>query len=156
VRATEKLHTVPEGHSVLIWLRTTARNYFLDRQRRSVVERQSLGVGKTSLAPAPLPQRELEDSLLTRAGQEKTKTVMERCLAGMKPLDRRVMALRAAGWQKAGICDQLGISEQECRRCYARIRFLLKKMRLRGFPIPLSELMAAAEAKGEENEAKPN
>lgn len=149
-RATARLHAMPDGHSVLIWLRTTARNFYVDRMRKSCREQQY----PDAAGPDSLPRirrRSFDDALVAKADQEKSKTIFERYIRGLDPQDRRVMILRFHGLQMSQIGPQLGISERECRRSYARVRFLLQKMRLRGFSLAVSDLLVVVESKGEEN-----
>jgi RNA polymerase sigma factor (sigma-70 family) len=146
-RAIAKLHTIGEGQDVLIWLRTTARNHWFDRKRREEVEdrhEQRLpprGGGKPSGVP--------EERLIAELDRAKTRSVFEQYLRQLNPQDREILALRLRGEQLPAICAELGISDKECRRAYARIRFLLQKMRMRGFTLMVSDLLAGVENGGE-------
>lgn len=141
-RAIAKLHTIGNNQDVLIWLRTTARNHWLDRKRREGVqqrhEQQLAGLSRAAGKPAETA----EQRLITELDRTKTRAVFERYLAELSPQDREVMALRIRGAQIPEICSTLGVSDKECRRAYARIRFLLQKMRMRGFTLVVNDLLA--------------
>ena len=145
IRAITKLHTIGEDQDVLIWLRTTARNHWLDRKRREGVERrheEDLGEPSRAVGKAAAVA---EERLITELDRAKTRGVFERYLAELRPQDREIMALRIRGEQMPEICSRLGISDKECRRAYARIRFLLQKMRMRGFTLLVNDLLAGME-----------
>ena len=78
-----------------------------------------------------------------------TRGVFERYLSELSPQDREIMALRIRGVQMPEICSRLGVSDKECRRAYARIRFLLQKMRMRGFTLLVNDLLASVEGSPE-------
>lgn len=154
LRATAKLHGLPETHSVLIWLRATARNFFLDRMRRSQVERQYRETAAPRAA-APRPGHSgLEEAAVAVADRQKAQDLAERYLRTLVPKDREILLLRARGLQMGQICEKLRIPERECRRSYARIRALAERMRQLGLAAYLPDL--TAKFKGEENERKPN
>jgi RNA polymerase sigma-70 factor (ECF subfamily) len=144
VRATSKAHTIPESHSVLIWLRTTARNYWLDRKRHEQVERRQMEQEHAETLSGTPKEPAFAQQVISEVDRGKTRGVFERYVRDMEPRDREIMALRLRGIQLKQICAETGISEAECRRSYARIRFLMQKMRLRGFSLTISDLLAAA------------
>ena len=144
-RAIAKLHTIGDNQDVLIWLRTTARNHWLDRKRREEIEqRHSAELAEPSGAIGK-PAEAGEQRLIRELDRARTRTVFERYLAELRPQDREIMALRIRGAQMPEICARLGVSDKECRRAYARIRFLLQKMRLRGFTLLVNDLLAGME-----------
>jgi RNA polymerase sigma factor (sigma-70 family) len=148
-RAIAKLHTIGEDQDVLIWLRTTARNHWLDRKRREVVEeRHEERAGKPSRAGGKRMSGS-EDRLITELDRAKTRSVFERYLSQLSPQDREILTLRLRGAQMPEICSRLEVSDKECRRAYARIRFLLQKMRMRGFSLLVNDLLAGVEAGSE-------
>jgi len=148
-RAIAKLHTMGEAQDVLIWLRTTARNHWLDRKRREgVAERQEARLAQPGRVGGK-PAGGAEERLITELDRAKTRSVFERYLSRLNPQDREILALRLRGAQLPEICAELGISDKECRRAYARIRFLLEKMRMRGFTLLVSDLLAGAESGAE-------
>jgi RNA polymerase sigma factor (sigma-70 family) len=145
-RAIAKLHTIGDGQDVLIWLRTTARNHWLDRKRREQVEERH------EQAPPPVARGAsagAEERLIAGLDRSKTRSVFEQYLNQLDPQDREILALRLRGAQMPEICSQLRITDKECRRAYARIRFLLQKMRLRGFSLTVSDLLAGVEGEAE-------
>lgn len=149
LRAISKLHTIGDEQDVLIWLRTTARNHWLDRKRKEGVEQRHA----ERLSPTSQPKGKEaslpEEQLITELDRGKTRGLFERYLRNMSPEDREIMALRIRGAQMPEICAQLGISDKECRRAYARIRFLLQKMRMRGFTLAVNDLLASVGEGGE-------
>ena len=151
-RAIAKLHTIGEDQDVLIWLRTTARNHWFDRKRREGVEGRHEGrlAPRTGGKPAGGP----EERLITELDRSKTRSVFEQYLRQLNPQDREILALRLRGAQLPVICSELAISDKECRRSYARIRFLLQKMRMRGFTLVVSDLLGGVE-NGEPAARKP-
>ena len=142
VRATSRGHTIPDDHSVLIWLRTTARNYWLDRKRHEQLASRYDQSQRPGPEPPSPPEAGFERSVIREVDRRKTRAVFQMYLRQLSALDRQVMALRLRGLQRAEICRQIGLSEAESRRSYARIRFLLQKMRLRGFLLTLDDLGA--------------
>lgn len=148
-RAIAKLHTIGEEQDVLIWLRTTARNHWFDRKRREVVEERHEERLAKPARTAGKPASGSEERLITELDRAKTRSVFERYLSELKPQDREILALRIRGAQMPEICSELGISDKECRRAYARIRFLLQKMRMRGFTLLVNDLLAAVESSAE-------
>jgi RNA polymerase sigma factor (sigma-70 family) len=147
-RAIAKLHTIGEDQDVLIWLRTTARNHWFDRKRREgVAERHESQLAKPS-GVAEKPASGPEQRLITELDRSRTRSVFERYLSELNPQDREILTLRLRGAQMPEICSALGISDKECRRGYARIRFLLQKMRMRGFTLQVSDLVAVVEGAG--------
>lgn len=144
-RAIAKLHTIGDNQDVLIWLRTTARNHWLDRKRREgATQRQHEQLAALSRA-AGMPAEAVEQPLITELDRDKTHGVFEQYLSRLSPRDREIMALRIRGAQMPEICTTLGVSDKECRRAYARIRFLLQKMRMRGFTLVVNDLLAGME-----------
>lgn len=147
LRATASLHRMPENHSVLIWLRTTARNYYVDRMRKSRAEQayqQSEG-----RSASPRSGRGVEDKALAEIGRSRAEAIVNRQLATLAPLDRQVLSLRLRGVQMRLICERLKITETECRRCYGRIRQLLERMRRAGLSSYLAEILEATEEGGD-------
>jgi RNA polymerase sigma factor (sigma-70 family) len=144
-RAITRLPTLPAGQDILIWLRTTARNYWLDRKRHEAVE-QRHGEPRPCKAPAIRPASENEEHWIAELDRHKARSVFERYLSGLSARDREILALRMRGAQSPEIRQRLGISEPECRRAYARIRFLLQKMRMRGFTLQVNDLLAGVES----------
>lgn len=140
LRATTKLHGLPETHSVLIWLRTTARNFYLDRLRRSQVERRY----RETEAPRPAMPRPghsgPEEAAVTAADRGKAQDLAQRYLRTLGPQDREVLLLRARGLQMGQICEKLRIRERECRLSYARIRHLAERLRRLGLAAYLPDL----------------
>ncbi len=135
-RATSKLASLPPGRSILIWLRTTARNYFFDRLRHEGVRAQTaetrveIGCGHNS-----------EETLVSQMDRARAETFVAQYVRQLEPTEREVIRLRLAGCALGEVCTRLGISEQAGRRLYARIRFVLQKMRLRGLPLFSSDLL---------------
>jgi RNA polymerase sigma factor (sigma-70 family) len=148
-RAIVKLHTIGEDQEVLIWLRTTARNHWLDRKRREAVEEHHQQRSGKPARRGGKPASGPEERLITELDRAKTRSVFERYLSQLNPLDREILALRLRGEQMPAICSRLRVSDKECRRSYARIRFLLQKMRMRGFTLLVNDLLAGVEARAE-------
>lgn len=148
-RAIAKLHTMGEDQDMLIWLRTTARNHWLDRKRREGVEERHAGRSAPPGRVAGKPSSGAEERLIAELDRAKTRGVFEQYLNRLSPRDREILALRLRGAQMPQICSRLGISDKECRRAYARIRFLLQKMRLRGFTLLVNDLLAGVEGGAE-------
>ncbi len=149
-RAIAKLHTMGDDQDVLIWLRTTARNHWFDRKRREQVEerhqeRPAPAASRAGGKPAEGP----EQRLITELDRAKTRSVFEQYLRQLQPRDREILTLRLRGEQMPAICGALEISDKECRRAYARIRFLLQKMRMRGFTLAVSDLLAGIQPGGQ-------
>lgn len=144
-RAIAKLHTIGDNQDVLIWLRTTARNHWLDRKRREGVAERHLSPLAKPAGVAGKPASGPEQRLITELDRSRTRSVFERYLNQLNPQDREILALRLRGGQMPEICSTLRISDKECRRSYARIRFLLQKMRMRGFTLQVSDLLAGVE-----------
>jgi RNA polymerase sigma factor (sigma-70 family) len=146
-RAIAKLHTIGEGQDVLIWLRTTARNHWLDRKRREgVAERHESQLVKPA-GVAGKPAGGPEERLIAELDRSRTRSVLERYLGQLNPQDREILTLRLRGKEMPEICSTLGIPDKECRRAYARLRFLLQKMRMRGFTLQVSDLLAGVEGR---------
>jgi RNA polymerase sigma-70 factor (ECF subfamily) len=148
-RAIAKLHTIADNQDVLIWLRTTARNHWLDRKRREGVEQRHAAELAEPSRAAGKPAEAGEQRLIRELDRAKTRSVFERYLSELRPQDREIMALRIRGAQMPEICARLGVSDKECRRAYARIRFLLQKMRMRGFTLLVNDLLAGMEGDAE-------
>jgi RNA polymerase sigma factor (sigma-70 family) len=148
-RAITKLHTIGEDQDVLIWLRTTARNHWFDQKRREGVEERHQGRLAKPARVAGKPAGGPEQRLITELDRAKTRSVFEHYLRQLRPQDRETLALRLRGAQLPEICSELGISDKECRRAYARIRFLLQKMRMRGFTLLVNDLLAGVEGGSE-------
>lgn len=144
-RAIAKLHTMGEDQDMLIWLRTTARNHWLDRKRREGVEERHAVRPPPSGRAAGKPASGTEERLIAELDRAKTRSVFEQYLNQLSPQDREILAFRLRGAQMPQICSELGISDKECRRAYARIRFLLQKMRMRGFTLLVNDLLAGVE-----------
>lgn len=147
-RAISKLHTIGEGQDVLIWLRTTARNHWLDRKRRGVVEQRYEQHQARRARSRGTKAGRPEEKLIAELDRDKTRGIFERYLRGLSEQDREIMALRIRGAQLPEICSHLGVSDKECRRAYARIRFLLQKMRIRGFTLQVDDLVEGAQGRG--------
>jgi RNA polymerase sigma factor (sigma-70 family) len=156
LRATAKLHVMRGTHSVLVWLRTTARNFYLDRTRRSKVERQYWETEAWRAAAPPQPGRSFEDAVLASADRGKAGSIVERYLRALQPQDREVLLLRKRGLQMAQICAELRISQRECRRSYARIRVLAERLRELGLSGYLRDMLETYRFDGDQNEGKPN
>ena len=152
LRATARLHQLPGTHSVLIWLRTTARNFHLDRRRHWRVEQQHLEAEKLRSA-RPYPRgNSSEDAALSAMGREGARRILQQHLRALEPRDREVLFLRGRGLQGPQICTKLRISKRECRRSYARIRLLLERLRAIGLASYLPDLLAMDSAEGDEDE----
>lgn len=93
-----------------------------------------------------------EPAVIHEVDRDKTRTVFDSYLRQLSTQDRFVMALRLRGLQLRQVSKEAGISEKECRRSYARIRFLLQKMRLRGFSLSMSDLRDAGETGEDEHD----
>ena len=144
-RATSKLASLPPGRSILIWLRTTARNYFLDRQRHESTRRETA-------EPRADPEggQDSEQTLVSQIDRARAETFVAQYLRQLEPREREVIRLRLAGCELGEVCTRLGVSEQEGRRLYARIRFVLRKMRLRGLALFSSDLLLPLEVQRED------